>query len=240
MIKADGSFVFLFFSRFDLDLANNLEVEFLIYSWDPQLRHRLCYRASLRLATLFGKGQNFQQVALRLHPAGTLYLTLSYGNLREAYDRGRRQPDGGRLFGVDLETTLEREANLPAAVASPLPPVPLVVRRCVEEVERRGLDIIGIYRLCGADAKKRMLRLAFEDGPELVDLTSANVPDINVITGLLKEYLRELPQPVMSSGLYQMLVDAMGVFLPDDPEGNAKLVFSILDCLPKANRVSNS
>jgi hypothetical protein len=36
----------------------------------------------------------------------------------------------------------------------------------------------------------------------------------------------------------QMLVDAMSVFLPDDPDGNAKLVFSILDCLPKANRVS--
>lgn len=34
-----------------------------------------------------------------------------------------------------------------------------------------------------------------------------------------------------------MLVDAVGVFLPNDPDGNAKLVFSILDCLPKANRV---
>ena len=53
-------------SSFDLDLANNLEVEFLVYSWDPQLRHRLCYRSSLRLSTLFGKGQSFQQVALRL------------------------------------------------------------------------------------------------------------------------------------------------------------------------------
>ncbi len=42
-------------NRFDLDLANNLEVEFLIYSWDPQLRHRLCYRSSLRLGTLFSK-----------------------------------------------------------------------------------------------------------------------------------------------------------------------------------------
>ena len=54
----------------------------------------------------------------------------------------------------------------------------------------------------------------------------------------MKEYLRELPQPVFSGCLYQMLVDAMGVFLPDDPDGNAKLIFSILDCLPKANRVS--
>ena len=66
----------------------------------------------------------------------------------------------------------------------------------------------------------------------------AYTPFIMLFTGLLKEYLRELPEPVFSNCLYQMLVDAMGVFLPDDPDGNAKLVFSILDCLPKANRVS--
>lgn len=29
----------------------------------------------------------------------------------------------------------------------------------------------------------------------------------------------------------------IGVCLPDDPEGNAKLMLSILDCLPRANRV---
>lgn len=34
------------------------------------------------------------------------------------------------------------------------------------------------------------------------------------------------------------MVDALGVCLPDDPEGNAKLMFSILDCLPRYNRVS--
>jgi hypothetical protein len=72
-------------------------------------------------------------------------------------------------------------------------------------------------------------------------LTSVlNKFSIFYISGLLKEYLRELPEPVFSNCLYQMLVDAMGVFLPDDPDGNAKLVFSILDCLPKANRVSNN
>ncbi|CAB4069131.1 SYDE [Lepeophtheirus salmonis] len=181
--------------------TNNLEVEFLIYSWDPQLRHRLCYRSSLRLATLFGKGHTFQQVALRLHPAGTLYLTLRFSDLREAYDRSRPVTSGirtGKLFSCSLETVLEREAS--------------------------------------AEAKKNMLRDAFETSPETVDLSSENVPDINVITGLLKEYLRELPEPVFSNCLYQMLVDAMAVFLPDDPDGNAKLVFSILDCLPKANR----
>ncbi len=93
-----------------------------------------------------------------------------------------------KLFGADLETVLEREAAaMMAATGLPTPPsapqVPILVKRCVEEVERRGLDIIGIYRLCGADSKKRMLRMAFEDAPEIVDLSSANVPDINVVTG---------------------------------------------------------
>ncbi len=88
------------------------------------------------------------KVALRLHPAGTLYLTLSYTNLLEAYDRRGRilrrmttNPEGPppKVFGADLEAVLDREA--PAGLS-----VPVIVKRCVEEVERRGMDIIGIYR----------------------------------------------------------------------------------------------
>lgn len=191
-----------------MDLANNLEVEFLVYSWDPQLRHRLCYRSSLRLAALFGKGQTFQQVALRMHPTGNLYLTLRFADLREAYDRTRntrrspaiipgppglvggpnsqagipplppRGAAGYRLFGNELGVVLEREQTCYE--------VPLIVKRCIDEVEKRGLDIIGLYRLCGAETKKNMLRLAFEESPDIVDLSSENVPDINVITS--KEY----------------------------------------------------
>ena len=52
----------------------------------------------------------------------------------------------------------------------------------VQEIEKRGLDIIGLYRLCGSETKKKMLREAFETNPEAVDLSSENVPDINVIT----------------------------------------------------------
>lgn len=73
-----------------------------------------------------------------------------------------------------------------------------------------------------------------------MDLSPDNVPDINVITGVLKDYLRELPEPLFTKCLYQMMVDALGVCLPDDPEGNAKLMFSILDCLPRINRVGIS
>lgn len=97
--------------------------------------------------------------------------------------------------------------------------------------------LTGLYRLCGSATKKRILREALERGARTVDLSPDNVPDINVITGVLKDYLRELPEPLFTKCLYQMLVDVMSVCLPDDPEGNARLLFSILDCLPKVNRV---
>ena len=100
-------------------MANNLEVEFLVYSWDPQLRHRLCYRSSLRLAALFGKGQTFQQVALRMHPAGTLYLTLKFTDMREAYDRSRHTPVAGLtgLCPVVVPTSLQVRSSVGSAGA---------------------------------------------------------------------------------------------------------------------------
>ena len=54
--------------------------------------------------------------------------------------------------------------------------------RLVQNYLILGLDIIGLYRLCGSETKKKMLRETFEANPEAVDLSSENVPDINVIT----------------------------------------------------------
>lgn len=50
---------------------------------------------------------------------------------------GRASPS---LFGAELETVVARESS---RTDRHNPPVPLIVRRCVEEIERRGLDIIG-------------------------------------------------------------------------------------------------
>lgn len=57
------------------------------------------------------------------------------------------------------------------------------------------------------------------------------------ISGLLKDYLRELPEPLFNKALFDMMDDGLSVCLPDDPTGNAKLMFSILECLDKASRV---
>ncbi|GAB6026555.1 hypothetical protein CHUAL_012972 [Chamberlinius hualienensis] len=215
---------------FELDIINGKELDILIYSWDPQFRHKLCYRGAIHLAALLLVGPA-HQIAVKVEPRGTLYLKLRYSNPQQAFKRTLAVRKNA-LFGTSMEAVVLREG---AELG-----VPVLVKRCLEEVERRGLDIIGLYRLCGSVTKKRMLREAFERNPRYVDLSPDNVPDINVITGILKDFFRELPEPLITQCLYQMMVDALAVCLPDDPEGNAKLMFSILECLPKFNRFTLS
>uniref|UniRef100_A0A182N6S2 Rho-GAP domain-containing protein n=1 Tax=Anopheles dirus TaxID=7168 RepID=A0A182N6S2_9DIPT len=178
-----------------------------------------------------------KQLDVLVEPRGTIYLRLRHTDPFQLFRRRGLPSLRGNvpaLFGADLETVVTRESKGAPGCA----PVPIILRRCVEEVERRGLDIIGLYRLCGSATKKRLLREAFERNSRAVELTPEHVPDINVITGVLKDYLRELPEPLFTKCLFQMTVDALGVCLPDDPEGNAKLMLSILDCLPRANRAT--
>ncbi|XP_015592385.1 rho GTPase-activating protein 100F isoform X3 [Cephus cinctus] len=243
-----GDLMFDWDETFELDLVGNRQLDLLVYSWDPQHRHKLCYKGSVHLATLL-KESPLHQLALKVEPRGTIYLRLRYTDAHQTFKR-RGLPvislatRVAPLFGVDLDTVVSRESKtggVPGGVSTALAMggaqnVPIIVWRCVEEVERRGLDIIGLYRLCGSATKKRILREAFERNARSVDLSPDNVPDINVITGVLKDYLRELPEPLFTKCLYQMMVDALAVCLPDDPQGNAKLMFSILDCLPKVNR----
>ena len=56
-------------------------------------------------------------------------------------------------------------------------------------------------------------------------------------TGVLKDFLRQLAEPLFTNTLYPMLVDALSVRMPADPGGSAKLMLSILECLPKTNQV---
>ncbi|XP_063361143.1 rho GTPase-activating protein 100F isoform X3 [Cydia amplana] len=229
-----GELQFDWDESFELELVDNRQLDVLVYSWDPQHRHKLCYRGAVTLPDLLTRSPN-HQLAIKMEPRGTLYVRVRHTEPHELF---RRRPAAPRLsppplFGAELDSVVAREVR-PAHA----PPVPLIVRRCVEEIERRGLDIIGLYRLCGSANKKRILRESFERNARGVELAPDSVPDINVITGLLKDYLRELPQPLFSRCLYQMTLDALGVCLPDDREGNARLMASIVECLPRAARAT--
>ena len=92
--------------------------------------------------------------------------------------------------------------------------------------------------VCGSTEKKRELRYYIERAPSSANVSADAVPDTNVITSLLKDYLRELPAALVPLNVYRMLVDASSVRLPNDRQANARLLFAAVDCMPRANKVS--
>ncbi|XP_064788571.1 rho GTPase-activating protein 45-like isoform X2 [Oncorhynchus masou masou] len=66
--------------------------------------------------------------------------------------------------------------------------VPLVIRKCITEIESRALRMKGIYRVNGVKTRVEKLCQAFENGKELVELSQAFPHDIS---NMLKLYLRQ-------------------------------------------------
>lgn len=155
-VVRSGDLQFDWDESFELDLVSNKQLDILVYSWDPQHRHKLCYRGAVSLSMLLRQSP-LHQLAVKVEPRGTIYLRLRYTDPHTLYRR-RGLPNLrtgiSQLFGAELESVVAREAKMNPGQA----PVPIVLRRCVEEIERRGLDIIGLYRLCGSATKKRLLR----------------------------------------------------------------------------------
>ncbi|XP_041373060.1 serine-rich adhesin for platelets-like isoform X3 [Gigantopelta aegis] len=103
-----------------------------------------------------------------------------------------------RVFGCDLGEHLLNSGH----------DVPLVLKSCTEVIERHGI-VDGIYRLSGITSNIQKLRLAFDED-RVPDLTSdCYLQDIHSISSLLKMYLRELPNPLLTYQLYDKFADAV-------------------------------
>ncbi|GAA5806506.1 hypothetical protein HPULCUR_012041 [Helicostylum pulchrum] len=116
--------------------------------------------------------------------------------IRKSTDANR--PDG-LMFGNDLIKQIQYEKSK----------VPLIVEKCIESVETRGMDYEGIYRKSGGVGQMRQIQQAFEKGelPNLNDEEKWN--DICAVTSVLKQYFRELPNPLFTYELHSKFIDSM-------------------------------
>ncbi|KAG0178936.1 hypothetical protein DFQ29_002787 [Apophysomyces sp. BC1021] len=99
--------------------------------------------------------------------------------------------------------------------------VPSIVRLCMESV--------GIYRLSGPTSSIQKYRSTFNRNETV---SFAEEHDINVMTGLLKLYFRELRNPLFTYEYYDWFIEAARI--PDYDERMFRIK-SIIHVLPKAN-----
>ncbi|XP_061883742.1 si:zfos-588f8.1 isoform X5 [Entelurus aequoreus] len=128
------------------------------------------------------------------------------------------EESGGQHFGVRV-SHLVSEKN----------PVPMVLEMMLEHVEMQGLYTEGIYRKSGSANRMKELHQRLENDPHLVCLEDY---PIHTVTGLVKQWLRELPDPLMTFIHYNDFLHA--VELPDKQE-QLYAIYKLLEELPTAN-----
>ncbi|XP_016064887.1 PREDICTED: unconventional myosin-IXb isoform X6 [Miniopterus natalensis] len=140
-----------------------------------------------------------------------------------SYPCGRKSEPGAEPghFGVCVDSLTSDKAS-----------VPIVLEKLLEHVEMHGLYTEGLYRKSGAANRTRELRQALQTDPSTVKLE--NFP-IHAITGVLKQWLRELPEPLMTFAQYGDFLRA--VELPEKQEQLAA-IYAVLEHLPEANHNS--
>uniref|UniRef100_A0A8C0K1B6 BCR activator of RhoGEF and GTPase n=1 Tax=Canis lupus dingo TaxID=286419 RepID=A0A8C0K1B6_CANLU len=103
------------------------------------------------------------------------------------------------VFGVKIAVVTKRERSK----------VPYIVRQCVEEIERRGMEEVGIYRVSGVATDIQALKAAFDVNNKDVSVMMSEM-DVNAIAGTLKLYFRELPEPLFTDEFYPNFAEGIG------------------------------
>ncbi|XP_005214299.1 rho GTPase-activating protein 12 isoform X8 [Bos indicus] len=126
-----------------------------------------------------------------------------------------------QVFGANLSNLCQRENST----------VPKFVKLCIEHVEQYGLDVDGIYRVSGNLAVIQKLRFAVNHDEKL-DLKDSKWEDIHVITGALKMFFRELPEPLFTFNHFNDFVNA----IKQEPRQRVSAVKDLIKQLPKPNQ----
>lgn len=102
------------------------------------------------------------------------------------------------VYGVELSVLMENGS------------IPLIVEKCIQEIERRGLEEVGIYRIAGMGSAVEELKKAFNTDVASVDLSDPKWADINVVADALKQFLRNIPGSLLTHTYYDEFIHASG------------------------------
>ncbi|XP_060742609.1 unconventional myosin-IXAa isoform X3 [Tachysurus vachellii] len=126
-----------------------------------------------------------------------------------------------RQFGVDVSRLTHDDRS-----------VPLVVEKLINYIEMHGLYTEGIYRKSGSANKIKELKQGLD-----TDVSSTNLDDYNihVIASVFKQWLRDLPNPLLTFELYEEFLRAMGL---QDKKEVVRGVYSVIDQLSRTHLIT--
>ncbi|XP_031556486.1 uncharacterized protein LOC116293222 isoform X2 [Actinia tenebrosa] len=111
--------------------------------------------------------------------------------------------------------------------------VPILVEHCCEVVDLKGLDNVGVYRVPGNSAAVSLLHDEINTrGAENINFEEEKWHDVNNITSLLKQFLRKLPEGLITAELYEPFIEANK---KEDPVERMWALKCLINDLPEHN-----
>ncbi|MBN3297155.1 RHG10 protein, partial [Amia calva] len=109
------------------------------------------------------------------------------------------------------------------------------IQNSINAIESRGIKDQGLYRVVGVSSKVQKLLSLMMDLKTCteVDLSASEDWDIKTITSALKLYLRSLPEPLMTYGLYKEFIVPAKC---GSPESRTHAIHYLVYKLPEKNR----
>ncbi|KAF1427874.1 Rho GTPase-activating protein 10, partial [Spheniscus magellanicus] len=110
-----------------------------------------------------------------------------------------------------------------------------VIKKCISAVETRGINDQGLYRVVGVSSKVQRLLSLLMDAKTCneVDLENSVDWEVKTITSAMKQYLRSLPEPLMTYELHgEFIVPAKS----GSPESRVNAVHFLVHKLPEKNK----
>uniref|UniRef100_G1L5K4 Rho GTPase-activating protein 10 n=1 Tax=Ailuropoda melanoleuca TaxID=9646 RepID=G1L5K4_AILME len=110
-----------------------------------------------------------------------------------------------------------------------------ILRKCISAVETRGINDQGLYRVVGVSSKVQRLLSMLMDVKTCneVDLENSIDWEVKTITSALKQYLRSLPEPLMT---YELHGDFIVPAKSGSPESRVNAIHFLVHKLPEKNK----
>ncbi|XP_067935255.1 rho GTPase-activating protein 17-like [Watersipora subatra] len=140
-------------------------------------------------------------------------------DLKYMIDQNTSRP----VYGYPLEEHLQATGK----------EVATVIETCVSILYHNGMEEEGLFRVAGSNSKLKKLKAAFDAG-NLVDMDDY-YSDYHVVAGALKQYIRELPEPLLTFHLYKEFIDCVAI---KDRSTRLQELWRVVDKLPPANLVN--
>lgn len=135
----------------------------------------------------------------------------------------RSPPLPDQVFGVSLSELRQRDADGE--------PVPMVMRDTIGFLSEQGLEMEGIFRRSANVTLVKDVQLKYNSG---ASVSFRDMEDVHLAAVILKTFLRELPEPLLTYQLYNDIVNFSSV----SSDSQAEVMKSLVESLPEENYAS--